>query len=796
MAFQRGLSENQEQNQAHIIRDTRPLSVRIADTLKNPRYTAIFMAVLIVITYFLGYLSEIFIITGIISFIYCFTRKSSLPFRLPQRAKRKDYNDLVPGTTKPFMGRGIYFFGNEKKTEAELWFSNEDMRTHVLIFGSTGSGKTEFLISMAYNALLQASGFIYVDGKGDNGLFAKLFSMVRSMGREDDMLLINFMTGARDIIGPQAKRLSNTLNPFARGSSSMLANLIVSLMDSSAASPDGDMWKGRAIGFVEALMKVLVAMRDAGHILLDANTIRNYFLLPKLETIVIDKLFVRDGQEPISLEGLPPNVLEPINNYLLNLPGYNREKKGKQVSQVLEQHGFITMQLTRAFTSLADTYGHILRTNLAEVDLSDVVLNRRILCVLLPALEKSPDELSNLGKIIIATLKAMMAAGLGDSVEGEYSDLIESKPTNSDTPFLCILDEYGYYAVEGFAVVPAQARSLGFSVVFAGQDLPAFQKASKEEAASIGANTNIKICMKLEDPTETWDFFMKSAGESYVTQVENFQVDQGSILGTYQDGKGARVEKRARIDLLDLKEQGLGEAHFFFRSKIVRGRTFYANPKIVKKMRLNHFLKVDEPEDEEREILVKSFNNFEKIANGSVVFQDDNMANEEIDGIMNLLQTHPDLSPIDRSLLAITQFSKQMGFGAADSASSDTSLFNIPGMDEMDIDIDHLNIFTPMRHTDHLQDVVVTDDMQKFGQPLLDRAHSRDQIEYIQRLCGKSGQQAMNIAIEVVGDMERGTQYPPDYKPEMAGGEMARMLDNLCDAIDLKKREEAAKTDT
>jgi len=43
----------------------------------------------------------------------------------------------------------------------------------------------------------------------------------------------------------------------------------------------------------------------------------------------------------------------------------------------------------------------------------------------------------------------------------------------------------GYYAVEGFAVVPAQARSLGFSAIFAGQDLPAFQKASKEEALSM-----------------------------------------------------------------------------------------------------------------------------------------------------------------------------------------------------------------------------------------------------------------------------------------------------------------------
>ena len=54
-----------------------------------------------------------------------------------------------------------------------------------------------------------------------------------------------------------------------------------------------------------------------------------------------------------------------------------------------------------------------------------MVLNRRILVVLLPALEKSPDELSNLGKVIVASLKAMMAAGFGEEVEGDYRDVIE-----------------------------------------------------------------------------------------------------------------------------------------------------------------------------------------------------------------------------------------------------------------------------------------------------------------------------------------------------------------------------------
>ena len=102
-------------------------------------------------------------------------------------------------------------------------------------------------------------------------------------------------------------------------------------------------------------------------------------------------------------------------------------KRQTKFVTVFEQHGFITMQLTNVFGSLADTYGHIIRINLAEVDLKDVVLNRRILVVLLPALEKSPDELANLGKVIIASLKAMMAAGLGDAVEGTYREVITRK---------------------------------------------------------------------------------------------------------------------------------------------------------------------------------------------------------------------------------------------------------------------------------------------------------------------------------------------------------------------------------
>lgn len=765
----RGIEGRNEIDPTMLLRDTRTVGKRISEFFSNPTNTAIILVSLAVSAYFYPQGSFPLLIGGGCCFLYSYTRKQMLPFRLPQIAHVRDYNDLKPGIKTPNMSRGIAFFGNDLKTNEELWFANEDMRTHILIFGSTGAGKTEALVSIAFNALVQGSGFIYVDGKGDNSLYAKIFSMVRSMGREDDLLLINFMTGARDIVGPQEKRLSNTLNPFCQGSSSMLTQLVVSLMGGSGQSSDGDMWKGRAIAFVEALMRLLVYMRDEGAILLDANTIRNYFELTRLEAIVIDKVFPRDDQESINIESIPTLVTDPLRNYLGTLPGYNKEKKGKQVSQVLEQHGFITMQLVRSFSSLADTYGHIIRTNLAEVDFKDVVLNRRILVVLLPALEKSPDELSNLGKVIVASLKAMMAAGLGDQVEGDYRDVIERKPTNAPTPYMCILDEYGYYAVQGFAVVPAQARSLGFSVVFAGQDLPAFQKASKEEAASIGANTNIKICMKLEDPTETWDFFSKTAGEAYVTKVDSFQTKEGSVTNAYADTKSSSYEKRARVDLLDLKDQTEGEAHIFFRSKIVRARMFYAAPKPVKKLKLNQFLKVEPPSDEYLAKLQTQISGFQKILDSGDLAITQDVSNEEVALIDKIYHESTIVEPIERGVSALLLF-----HGHNEPEQVETLI------DE--VEVGNLTIFTKLNNPQGAM-VLLTNNPGAFSEPLLDINLTRNDMMQIEHLSGEKDKLSGNIANELIKDLQNSTSYPPTERDYIGVGEMCEVINNLSNRI-------------
>ena len=766
----RGLEEKHEHGAQQIARDTRPLGTRIAEFLTNP-VTSISLNVTGIVALFLyaEFADIIFLVLSLL-FLFVVTGEKKLPFRLPRSSKVLDYNDVLPGTVKPRKAGGISFFGNDRNNGQELWFTNDDLRTHVLIFGSTGSGKTEALVSIAFNSLIQASGFIYVDGKGDNSLFAKIFSIVRAMGREDDILLINFMTGARDVLGPQTNRLSNTMNPFSHGSSSMLSQLVVSLMDSGGGGDQsGDMWKGRAINFVESLMKILTAMRDAGHILLDANTIRDYFLLEKLESIVVDKQFpIGDDNFKIPINDLPPTVLEPLKNYLLNLPGYNPKSKYNQSGEVREQHGFITMQLTRVFGSLADTYGHIIRTNLAEVDLKDVVLNRRILVVLLPALEKSPEELANLGKVIIASLKAMMAAGLGDKVEGDYRDVILSKPTNSPSPYVCIMDEYGYYAVKGFAVVPAQARSLGFSAIFAGQDLPAFQKASKEEAASIGANCNIKICMKLEDPMETWDFFNKTAGETYVTNVSGFQMDAGSVAVNYLDTKNASVDRRQRIELLDLKDQREGEAHVFFKSKIVRAEMFYANPKPVKTIRINQLLKVEFPTIQELLQLEKRTEQFRKVLFKNDFKEPKVLPNNDISVLEESIAESIAMKPLERAiagLIAILEYeiAKQKKLNAIHEEKPPEKAIEktIKSVATAPVTTNSIaSIFSGVPMSALINSIVDPTDQELFKLPLLRRGSLTEDLIHIERLSGKEQVQAVANSEQLTASLVTLTTFP------------------------------------
>ncbi len=73
--------------------------------------------------------------------------------------------------------------------------------------------------------------------------------------------------------------------------------------------------------------------------------------------------------------------------------------------------------------------------------------------------------------------------------------------------------------------------------------------------------------------------------------------------------------------------------------------------------------------------------------------------------------------------------------------------------------------------------------------PILNRIAARDKLEYIERLCGKTGQQSMGVAVELLADMESGTVYPPAEKPEINVSELTQMVEDIIKAVSLRQEQ-------
>ncbi len=569
--------------------------VRFGEWMSKPSHSFTVFLMTILPFYFMPesrMWADIILLANLLYFWWLRKRPRTLPFKMPMDSKLHDKNNVGAGLSgKP---EGILYLGNTRgaqNSSEEVWFSNSDARTHILYLGTTGSGKTEGLKSMVTNALTWGSGFVYIDGKADTDLWSSLSSLVRRFGRDDDLLVLNYMTGNSDTKAP-----SNTMNPFSSGSASYLTNMLVSLMPQ--AEGDNAMWKERAVSLISSLMPALTWKRDNQDIPLSVSSIRNYLDLPNVIKLSRD-------------DALPDHFRESIKGYLNTLPGFvdaafddNGKEKPMGPDQpmidtttVRQQHGYLTMQFTRSLQSLGDDYGYIFDTQAADVDMVDIVLNRRILIVLIPALEKSADETANLGKIVAATIKGMMGSTLGATVEGESSSVIENKPTNSATPFMTVFDEVGYYVSDGMAVMAAQARSLGFSLIFSAQDLPALQKRVKEESRSITGNCNIKIFGKLSDPTDTKDYFERQAGKALVMQTTGFQLHGGVSTGSFYDNQGANLTAADRADYGDLKKLRQGEAILIYEGTVMDVQIFYSNPGHAKAMRVSRYLSLPPPDE-------------------------------------------------------------------------------------------------------------------------------------------------------------------------------------------------------
>jgi intracellular multiplication protein IcmO len=505
-----------------------------------------------------------------------------------KKASYEDYSpkEVVSEVKKaaPGVGKGVFFLGHEIKTHQEIHLDDGKFRTHIVLFGTTGSGKTENILSLCVNFLTQASGFILVDGKGDTLLFAKVFSLCRAFNRTDDLLLLNFMDSGHDREDLRMEKLTNTFNFFV-DSTEVEANEIVGGLLPNESGGGGGLWEGRAASGIGGLNESLYYLKKHGYLEIDPDSYREYFELEKFASLAVH-------------ENIPDEYKKQIRSVLASV-NYKypteQEPNPKQSTATEEQFQYITMQYTETFNMLAGHYRHITVSQVPDISIVDVVLRRRILLILLPSLAKAPQSVRNLGRIIIAMARNVSSKAIGSRVEGDVKTVIEGKPTAALSSFGMIFDEYGTYSTEGAQVLPAQVRSLNIVCVFAGQDYTAFQKGGEDEAATIFANCTIKICMKLEDTEMTFKKFQEAAGEERALVNDTFERKDSLFKSRMVASRTARVETRSVLEVSDMKDLGTGEEVVMYGAKVHRLKAFYADAPMASLLRVNHMLEVKPP---------------------------------------------------------------------------------------------------------------------------------------------------------------------------------------------------------
>lgn len=506
----------------------------------------------------------------------------------------REKNKKLPDPFK--TGRGLLYLGNELEDRGKaLWVTPEMMATHMMLMGTTGGGKTQVILGMIQQLIQLGSGTIFIDGKADVTTWFYLYTMARMYGRESDLLVVNYLTAGDSSAGKRSSKNSNNTNPFQFGSSDGLMELLSGLMG-EAGGNDG-MWRGRAEALGRALLRALCELRDQGHLILSVDKIREHLPLERIEELRVDtrlSAFARNG----------------IQSYLNELPGWQEPQDGGQGgdpraqqmqqqarNKAVEQHGYLVMQFTSVLEMLSATYAHITKIDLGEVDFADVIKNRRILYVMLPAMEKSPESLKNLGRMAVTSIRNALVGPLGgDKLTGSKEFLVDARSTNAEVPFGLFCDEYGSYAVEGFGDVVAQARSLKVMACFAGQDYPSFKKGSEIEAERIDASTGLKVWLKTENKA-TAQLLIDRVGKAYAAVSGGIERNQNAMIDptVMRDTGSGSYQEVDRVVLEELAAQGPGEAHIVYGDRLWRARMFYGDYKQASFSQVNSFLRVRRP---------------------------------------------------------------------------------------------------------------------------------------------------------------------------------------------------------
>ena len=575
-----------EKSAAELHRDTRPWYTRLAEAAGDPRVAAVFLGAGAAAAYGLPATVDAVLPLGLCYGGWITTRRPRMPLCLPMSSGLRDPGDRDTDTNRPKPAQGVDYIGVEIGSGLQAWHGLEYMGQHTVVPGTTGSGKTRVLKAVGLlNALAQGSGVLYVDGKGDNKLVAQFMEECRRYGREDDFILLNFLTAH----GGDSWRL----NPYFKARGNMIREILVGQMNEPGSEGNGGVFFDRAVAFLGIIAPILEWLRTAHGVPTTLERVRDLTehanvirMATKRQVKFTDSAAGREWT--LDVPDMPHEYVQALKDYLGQTGGYDLDVplRDQRSSQPADQHSFVTMQFTGVFTQWLVTLGHIFRVEQGDIDMLDVMLNRRVMLVVLPVLEGSEKTTAALGKIVVAMLKAVMALSLGSKVEGDMEDVVGNRPSASFTPFKVCFDELVYYVTNGMDASLAMGRELGLQFLLGFQEASGILARIGEKLWSLLGNASLMIVLKLQDGNLTRSYIEKTAGTVHVTQSTSYNATSAFTAG-HTPSDQANVQEVQRFNWLDAMRHRPGEATVVFGDRLAQVKTFDSPPRLKGTLRRN-----------------------------------------------------------------------------------------------------------------------------------------------------------------------------------------------------------------
>jgi len=415
--------------------------------------------------------------------------------------------------------------------------------------GTTGSGKTVLAKAIMRQLIREiGTGFMFIEGKGDNPMAQEIYAEVVLAKRETDFFFLNFLD----------KYNSNSINLLETGDFESIRDVLIDFLISGEGSKS-DTWMQGAKDLMINALKVLLILRDADLVfdiekadqintIEDMKMYRKNISLMRLRELLInpkdllhfclamDRVHENSYEklvEKLQTYRLKPN--ETVDNTTFEKIEIHRSLKDTIIQQsnglgdwstvqklgsfekitksIQSSQGvFYKLEVSKSFygemfTTFFENYSEIFAVEHGDINLEDIITNGKILHVALQGI--NPSQANSLGKLLLSMIR-MFA-----------KKRAKAKPLK--VPFMVFADEFNSWSkgISGFADLMSVTRAYGISFIIMYQtDLEKIDEGKGIEAGQIIGNTNTTILLKTQDPK-----IVKRLNE----KLQKVEVAQGDI---------------------------------------------------------------------------------------------------------------------------------------------------------------------------------------------------------------------------------------------------------------------------